>query len=214
MDVPIRNGLVLSDIMTFVKRIHGNSADLCSIEFQKPLFCHAYINGRQMIQKEHEHVKNENHDLSIVLIAENIRTPENVGMIMRLAEAFGVQKLYFTGENAINLTTKVKRASRNTYKTVKSEFGVEGSQTIVQLTKSGYHTIALEITNRSEPLQKLRKVNFKKLALVIGSERHGISEELLQLCQNHYHISMFGENSSINVVNALAIGLYKVTERT
>ena len=165
-----------------------------------------------MIQKEHSHIQNGRHDLEIVLIAENIRTPENVGMIMRLSDAFGVAKIYFIGDHAIDLTTKVKRASRNTFKTLDYEFGGEGLSQIQELTKSGYQAIALEITDRSKLIQNLNSNGLDKVVLVIGSERQGVSEHLLKLCKNHYHIPMYGENSSINVVNALSIGLYKLTE--
>lgn len=165
-----------------------------------------------MIQKEHEHIKNAKHDLQIVVIAENIRTPENVGMIMRLSEAFGVEKIYFIGEHSIDLTTKVKRASRNTYKTMDFDFVADGSNQIQKLIDVGYHAIALEITEISEPLQNLRIDAQKKILMIVGSERQGISEDLLQFCKSHYHIPMFGDNSSINVVNALSIGLFKIIE--
>jgi tRNA G18 (ribose-2'-O)-methylase SpoU len=165
-----------------------------------------------MIQKEHRHIENTTHDLHLVLIAENIRTPENVGMIMRLSEAFRVEKLYFVGNHAIDLTTKVKRASRNTYKTMNYEFGQDGVGVLQNLVTSGHHSIALEITETSEPIQKLKLGGHKNIVLVVGSEREGISEDLLQLCQDHYHISMYGDNSSINVANALSIGLFKITE--
>ena len=190
----------------------GNRQLLFKIEVRKPLFCHYHYIRDQMIQKEHEHIKNTKHDLQIVLIAENIRTPENAGMMMRLAEAYGVEMIFFVGEQAIELTTKVKRASRNTYKTMKYEFVMDAKKQISQLKDSGYHLLALEITDRSIPIQKLGLENHKKIMLLVGSERQGISEELLQLCHHHFHIPMFGENSSINVVNALAIGLFKLTE--
>lgn len=165
-----------------------------------------------MTQKDHEHINNAKHDLQIVLIAENIRTPENVGMMMRLADAFGVGKIYFVGEHSLDLTTKVKRASRNTHKTMDYDFVTDGLNQIEKLREFGYHPIALEITEKSEPIQNLRMQNRKKILIIVGSERQGVSEKLLQLCENHYHISMFGDNSSINVVNALSIGLFKITE--
>lgn len=165
-----------------------------------------------MIQKTHERIQNTQHSLEIVLMAENIRTPENVGMMMRLSEAFGVQKIYFVGTLSLELSTKVKRASRNTFKTMKYEFGVEGTEKLEQLIDSDYHAIALEITDRSTPISTITTSAGQKIVVIVGSERQGVSEELLQQCENHYHIPMFGDNSSINVVNALAIGLYKLTE--
>lgn len=165
-----------------------------------------------MIQLDHNDIRNIDQSVSIFLIAENIRTPENVGMIMRLSEAFGVKKIYFVGEHSIDLTNKVKRASRNTFKTVTYEFMPNVKEKIEMLINSGYHSVALEITKRSKPIQNFKSGQDKKIILAVGSERTGISEELLLLCKSHYHIQMFGENSSINVVNALSIALYKITE--
>lgn len=165
------------------------------------------------IQQTHQEFKSAPIEHQIVLMAENIRTPENVGMIMRLSEAFGVMQIYFVGEHSIDLTTKVKRASRNTYKMVKYEFLQNGRTKLEKLVKSGYQSIALEITDRSESIYNFSADQNRNILLVVGSERQGVSEETLQLCQNHYHIPMYGNNSSINVVNALAIGLYKVTEK-
>jgi tRNA G18 (ribose-2'-O)-methylase SpoU len=166
-----------------------------------------------MIQKEHQHIQNAKHNLQIVLIAENIRTPENVGMMMRLSDAFGVAKIYFVGKHELELTTKIKRASRNTYKTMNYTFERDGKEQIKKLAEEGYQSISLEITEKSEPIQNIKLHPHKKILLVVGSERKGVSEELLQLCQYHYHIPMYGNNSSINVVNALSIGLYKITEK-
>lgn len=165
-----------------------------------------------MIQKEHQNIENAKHNLQIVVVAENIRTPENAGMIMRLSDAFGVEKIYFVGEHAIDMTTKVKRASRNTYKTMQYEFLEDGVSKISELMKAEYRAFALEITEDSQALYNYKSDLYNKIVLVVGSERKGISEPLLQLCPTKYHIPMFGQNSSINVVNALAICLFKLTE--
>lgn len=162
------------------------------------------------IQQSHQEFKSAPIEHQIVLIAENIRTPENAGMMMRLADAFGIQRIYFVGNHSIELTTKVKRASRNTYKTVKFDYAAEATDIITNLKKEGYTPIALEITNTSKPLKSL-KSKHQKFLVIVGSERQGVSEGLLKQCAAHYHIPMFGENSSINVVNALSIGLFEIT---
>jgi tRNA G18 (ribose-2'-O)-methylase SpoU len=166
-----------------------------------------------MIQKEHQNIENAKHNLQIVVVAENIRTPENAGMIMRLSDAFGVEKIYFVGEHAIDMTTKVKRASRNTFKTVNFQYNANVTEIITNFIKEGFTPIALEITNSSKSLSIFEAKTRQKLVVIVGGERQGISEDILKLCSEHYHIPMFGKNSSINVVNALAIGLYKITEK-
>ncbi|WKK77355.2 TrmH family RNA methyltransferase [Marivirga salinae] len=164
------------------------------------------------IQKSHHEYKSASIEHQIVLIAENIRTPENAGMIMRLADAFGIQQLFFVGEHAVELSTKVKRASRNTYKTVNFQYIADATEIVTDFTNEGFTPIALEITNSSKPLKAFKAKKNQKFVVIVGGERQGVSETLLKMCTEHYHIPMFGKNSSINVVNALAVGLYKITE--
>jgi len=51
------------------------------------------------------------------------------------------------------------------------------------------------------------------VALVIGDENSGISEEILSQCKKQVHITMFGKNSSMNVSQAAAIALYELTKQ-
>lgn len=164
------------------------------------------------IQQSHHEFKSAPIEHQIVLVAENIRTPENAGMMMRLADAFGIQQIFFVGDYSVELSTKVKRASRNTYKTVSFRYVKDATKIITDFIKEGFTTIALEITSSSKPLKAIKAKNIQKFVVIVGGERQGVSEDLLKQCAAHYHIPMFGKNSSINVVNALAIGLYKITE--
>ncbi|HEY9052502.1 MAG TPA: TrmH family RNA methyltransferase, partial [Gammaproteobacteria bacterium] len=67
--------------------------------------------------------------------------------------------------------------------------------------------IALELTTRAENL--LETDLPEQCSLVIGSERHGISAEILDKCQRAVFIPMYGINGSMNVTHSLAIALYE-----
>ncbi len=164
------------------------------------------------LQKSHEEVKNSQSKRDIILVAENLRTPENVGMVLRVAEAFGIKKVYFTGTYSIQLTTKVKRASRNTYQLTDHSFNENTLEVLEDLKKLQYDLVALEITNKSIPIRDFLFENYSRLAIVIGSERNGISEDSLSVISDAVHIPLYGENSSINVVNALSIALYEIVK--
>ena len=79
--------------------------------------------------------------------------------------------------------------------------------------EAGYRVIALEITEESVPLYKLKNDNNQHTVLIVGSERHGITKELLDLSDEVYHIEMYGQNSSMNVVQATSIALYEITNK-
>ncbi|GAA5041010.1 hypothetical protein GCM10011506_41860 [Marivirga lumbricoides] len=162
------------------------------------------------VQKQHQEVENSKHQQAIVIVAENIRTPENVGMIMRVAEAFGVERLFFTGTLGVGLTTKVKRASRNTYQKIPFFFEEDSRGIMNELQEAGYKALALEITKNSRAIQTFNFRKEDKIAIVIGSERNGISEALLSIIPESVHIPLYGQNSSINVVTALAIALQEI----
>ena len=57
-----------------------------------------------------------------------------------------------------------------------------------------------------------RPSRLKKVALIVGNEISGISEELLKLADNRLHITMFGRNSSMNVAQSAGIALYEITK--
>lgn len=48
--------------------------------------------------------------------------------------------------------------------------------------------------------------------LVVGNERHGISEELLKKIELKVHINMYGRNSSMNVSQAAGIAFYEISK--
>jgi len=165
-----------------------------------------------MSQKEHEDIRNATHDLNIVVVAENIRTPENLGMIIRVSEAFGVKKVLFIGDKTADFSTKAKRAARHADQLLMFEFISDSDRLFEQLQHKNYRLIALEYTSSSQPITELKMAEKDHLAIVIGSERKGISARILKKMQSSHHIKMYGKNSSINVVNALSIALYQLVK--
>ena len=67
--------------------------------------------------------------------------------------------------------------------------------------------IAIEITSKSTSILNTQLA--EQCVLVIGNEKHGIAEDVLNMCSNAVHIPMFGGNGSMNVSHALAIVLYE-----
>jgi len=162
------------------------------------------------IQLTHNQVKNNKTDKEIIVIACTIRTPENVGMLFRISEAFGVQKVILIGESPNLSNKKVLRTARSTEKKLNIEFVAEVQEIIMTLQKNKFQLIGLELTNKSTRLQEFDFKTSNKIAIFIGSERFGISNEILQQLDKTVHVDLFGENSSVNVVNAVAIALYEI----
>jgi tRNA G18 (ribose-2'-O)-methylase SpoU len=164
------------------------------------------------MQLDHSEHKFKKQKFPIIILCDRIRTPENIGMIFRVAEAFGVEKIILNSESPSPEDRSVKRISRDANKIVSYNRSENATLELRNLKELGYRIIALEITSNSKPIQEL-KINNEKIVLVLGAERNGISHELLNECDDMVHITMYGNNSSMNVVNALSIALFELTNK-
>ena len=157
----------------------------------------------------HQYQKDEQH-LKIILLCDHLQSPANIGAIFRLADAFAVQEVLFT-QSVNSSSSRLKRTARETYKSVPYRIIEDRCREIVGFHESGYTSIALELTQTSIPLQQLTKNEADKYVLIIGNEKTGVSDELLAKAQQQGHIPMYGQNSSMNVAQATAIGLYHLS---
>jgi tRNA G18 (ribose-2'-O)-methylase SpoU len=82
-----------------------------------------------------------------------------------------------------------------------------------QLRAEGYAIVSLEITTRSLDIRQFDGTAFPKLALIVGAENTGVSQELLDASDLTLHIPMFGQNSLMNLATACAIGVFELTGR-
>lgn len=165
-------------------------------------------------QLNHYQIRNEEQKFPLVIVCDNIRTPENVGMIFRSSEAFGVDKIYFCGILVPEISNaKVRKTARSTELRVPHVYKESTVEVVEELKGEGYAIVGLDITNTSVDIKDYDFKSEKKIVLVLGAEREGISEEVLLKLQHTVHISMFGINTSINAVNALSISLYEITKQ-
>lgn len=165
------------------------------------------------MQLQHNNTNFEKQQFPITVICDGIYFQENIGSVFRLCDAFGVKDIVLSGKNLIFSERKINKTSRSTHKTVPYTI-IYDKEKLISYIKSNFEQIlGIEITNNSIPLNKFEFDSSKKTALIIGSEVVGISDELLNCCQNTIHIPMHGINSSMNVTHALSIVLYTFTQK-
>ncbi|MFK7001274.1 TrmH family RNA methyltransferase [Flavobacterium oreochromis] len=166
-----------------------------------------------MEQLTHYNSTFESKKFPITLVCDGVYFQENIGSIFRICDAMGVSKIIFSGSNFIFSERKINKTSRSTHRTVPFEIIKEQNSLINYLNTTFSTRIALEITQSSIPLNEI-KINLDQpITLIIGNEIHGISAKILEVSSIHTHIPMFGHNSSMNVVQALSIALYELTQR-
>lgn len=164
-----------------------------------------------MKQLTHNKIQNRQKKFPITLVCDKIRTPENIGMCFRIAENFGVEKIYLHENSAPLENKKIQRTARNTINQVAADRYSDFNQLVKQLKSEGNIIVGLEITDTSKPIKNFNFTSHRKIVLILGSERNGISD--VNLLDQSIEIPMYGQNSSMNVIHSLAIALYEITNQ-
>lgn len=138
------------------------------------------------------------------IIAAGLHNAENIGGVLRLADAAGCREAVFIGGSPLD-QRRVHKASRSCEALVRWRLATSAQ---FAAEAAAYRPlIAIEITSRSIDLFAYRLP--PQCAFVIGGERHGVPADLLALCDQAVHIPMYGTNGSMNVSHALAIALFE-----
>jgi len=142
-------------------------------------------------------------------ILENIYDTYNIGGLFRLADALSIEKIYICGESEIPPNSKIKKASIGTYKVVPWEYKKTAGEAIEELrSKMKIKIIAVEQASNSIPYTQADYST--PVALILGNETYGVTEDTLKLADKIVEIPMFGINKSLNVIVSAAIVSYWV----
>lgn len=164
------------------------------------------------MQLTHYNTNFKKREFPITLICDNITNAPNLGSLFRISDAFGVTELIFCGEH-IPLGRKMTKTSRATEKAVNYKIETSALNVVKELKAKNHSILSLEITENSKPIHTFKFQKNQSIALVVGDENFGVSDEILKLSDAIIHIDMFGQNSSMNVVQAANISLYEITKQ-
>ena len=149
----------------------------------------------------------------IYIILDNVLDTYNIGAIFRLADAVSAEKVILCGGSETPPHTRIKKASINTTEWVSWEYSETALSAVQKLRKEipNIQIVSVELDKRSIQYDK---VDYKfPIALVVGHETTGVSEDVLKESDLIVELPMFGVNISLNVMVSLGIVLYKAVEK-
>lgn len=155
-----------------------------------------------LVKKRTFHPEQIQASKSWVIALDDIRDPGNFGTILRTADWFGIHDVVCS-EDCVELYNP---------KVIQSTMGAIFRMQVV------YTDLAQWIKTAQVPAyatvldgEDIRKQHFSDSGiLVIGSESHGISQNVLKACQHHITIPGFGKSESLNASIAAAICMHQI----
>ncbi len=149
----------------------------------------------------------------IVLVLDNIRSMHNVGSAFRTCDAFNVDRLYLCGITGTPPNKEISKTALGATESVEWEYEENVADLAKELKSEGYAILLVEQTDNSVMLQKFDFAQYEKIALFVGNEVFGISDELLPLCDAAIEIPQFGTKHSLNVAVATGITLWEAVKQ-
>lgn len=161
-----------------------------------------------MKQLTHVEFEIKKHHLSICIVCDKLQSPANLGVIFRSAEAFGVSTIYIHIDNKSYLNQpRFIKTARHAFKHVNIDIYSDKEKIIKALKLKQYYILSLEKCDHS---RRLQDIEFKpQTCIIVGHENNGVDPIFLKYSHDIAHIDMYGKNSSMNVSQAISVGLYE-----
>lgn len=143
---------------------------------------------------------------ALVLVLDSITDPQNLGAILRTAEAVGVSGVLIPRHRSIGLTPVVAKHSAGASQFVPVARVTNVAVTVGRLNECGIQTVA----TAGDADKTIYEIDLSlPTAIVIGSEGTGIRHLVRSKCELAVRIPMQGKISSLNASAATAVILYE-----
>jgi 23S rRNA (guanosine2251-2'-O)-methyltransferase len=149
----------------------------------------------------------EDNEQPVILVADSLTDPQNLGAIVRTAEALGIQGLVIPQRRAVGITSSVQKVAAGALEHLPVARVTNLSRALQELKAAGfwiYGTVATAPT-------VIHDVKFTgPVVVVIGAEGEGLSLLTENTCDFLISIPLAGKTASLNAATAAAMALYEI----
>ena len=143
-----------------------------------------------------------------VVVLEAIDNPTNVGAILRSAAALGWDGILLDATSADPLARRALRVSMGTALSIPFARAGQADEIASLVEHHGHHSYATTPDTSAVDISRVVPPAGGKVALMLGSERGGLSAGLLLAAGTRVRIPMHAGTDSLNVGAAAAIALH------
>ncbi len=154
-------------------------------------------------------------DAKRIVILENVMNPTNVGAIFRSAAALGMDAVLLTPGCSNPLYRRAARVSMGTvfqipWTFIGSEMADWPEPGMTKLRELGFKTAAMALRSDSISIDDPVLMQEEKLAIILGSEGDGLTNDTIADCDYTVLIPMYHGVDSLNVAAASAVAFWQL----
>lgn len=144
----------------------------------------------------------------LFIVLDNIRSIYNVGAMFRTCDAILAEKMFLCGITGHPPRKDIDKVALGAVEVVPWEYTPNVVETLVKLKEKGVKICALELTKQSVHYREA-KYEFP-MALIVGNEVTGISDEAMPYVDFAIDIPMLGRANSLNVATAFGVAAFEI----
>jgi 23S rRNA (guanosine2251-2'-O)-methyltransferase len=148
----------------------------------------------------------------VVVILDNVRSMLNVGSIFRTCDAFNIKHLYLTGITPRPPHREISKTAIGAELAVSWSYHQDTKEIINELREQGFKIYGVEQTSDSVLLSAWTPKGNDKVAVVLGHEIDGVSDQTLDLCDASIEVPQFGTKHSLNVSVCAGVILWQAVQ--
>ncbi len=146
-------------------------------------------------------------DQPVLLVADGLNDPHNLGAIIRTAEALGIQGLIIPQRRAVGITSTVTKVAAGALENFPVARVINLNSALEELKKEGFWIYGT-VANDGEVIHTVKFTG--AIVLVVGSEAEGLSLLIQKNCDVLVSIPMSGSTPSLNVSVATGMAIYEI----
>ena len=150
-------------------------------------------------------------DKNRIVILDKVVNPTNVGAIIRSAAALGMDAVVLTPGSSDPLYRRAARVSMGTVFQIDWTFLTEDS--LDEIKALGFKTVAMALKDNSLSVDDPALAREVKLAVIMGTEGDGLSDNTISDCDFTVKIPMYHGVDSLNVAAASAVAFYQLGKK-
>jgi len=155
--------------------------------------------------------------IPLVVVLDNVRSQHNVGAVFRTSDAFLVEKIYLCGITATPPNREIHKAALGATESVEWQYFEKTVDAVNHLKNQGFSVFALEQTEGSVSLldycRGVLQYAPTPMALILGNEVDGVSDDVLPLIDGAFEIPQFGTKHSLNVSVSAGIAIWEIFKK-
>ena len=163
-------------------------------------------------QEMYDHIASQRTDY-LTVVLENIHQEHNASAVLRSCDCFGIQNLHVIEKNnRYKVQRDIALGAGRWVDVFNYDQGEQPTKDcLLKLKNKGYKIVATTPHERDVTIHEL-PIN-QPIALVFGTEKKGISQEVIELADEFVRIPMYGFTESFNISVSAALALNILRER-